>query len=148
VEGKAIQWHWVPCVSVGPIIFGEPVAPVIGKFDLQKLEKDYEDADWDTYEFPDCETRIYVDENGGIKEIGCFDNLYYQGQNLFGLTLDEIRVLLGPEDEIGKIVLFDFPGNEFEKFPVEFENFSAQFWFREGVVESVMIGPCYDDDDQ
>jgi hypothetical protein len=146
MEDKTMKWDWHPCVSVGPLTFGESISPLIEKFDLQELDTDQAASGHIPYDFPNCETRIYANEDGEIENVGCFDNLYYQGQNLFGLTLDEIRALLGPEEEIGETVLFDFPGNEFEKFPVDYYELGAQFWFRDGVVESVMVFDPSDDE--
>jgi hypothetical protein len=144
MEGKSIKWIWLPLVSVGSIKFGELADPVIEKFKLCKLEKPFEEADWDSYEFPDCETQIYT-ENSNITSVGCFDNIYYGDENLFGLTLDEIRKCIGQESEIGETIFFDFVGNEFEKTPIEFDDLSLQLWFRDGVVESAMVSGSYDE---
>jgi hypothetical protein len=130
--------EWIPMISIGTLKFGEFVEPVISKFDLHKLDKPFDGADWDSYEFPNCDKRVYA-EDGKITRIGCFDDLYYKGENLFGLTLDEIRVLLGEEDEIGESILFDFEDGEFEETPIEFYQYGLQIWLRDGVVESAII---------
>jgi hypothetical protein len=136
-------WEWIPLVSIGPLKFGEPIEPVISKFDLRKLNKPFEEADWDSYEFPDFDKRVYT-KDGNITSLGCFDNLFYKGEDLFGLTLDEVRVLLGEEDEIGETVFFDFEDDEYEKTPIEFYKYSVQIWLRDGVVESAMISAIID----
>jgi hypothetical protein len=146
MEGKNIYWDWNPLISVGPFKFGESAKPLIQEYGLRELEKPFEEADWNSYEFPDCETRVYTNKELKIDSIGCFDNIYYKGQNLFGLNLDQIRNLLGEEDEIGETVLFDFEDNEYEKFPVEFEKLSLQIWFKDDMVESAMVHGLLDDD--
>jgi hypothetical protein len=143
---QEISWDWQPLVSVGPIKFGELAEPAIQKFSLQKQEKPFESFDSDTYEFPNCETRIYVDENQKIEDVGCSDNIYYQGENLFGLTLDEIRLRFGKEDKIGETLYFEFEDGDFEEIPVEFEKLGLQLWLRDGVVVSAMVFGSYDDE--
>jgi hypothetical protein len=137
-------WEWNPLVSIGSLKFGESIEPIISEFDLYKLDKPFEEADWDSYEFPDLDKRVYT-EDDHITSIGCFDDLYYKGQNLFGLTLDEIRTLLGEEDEIGETVLLDFEDGEYEKTPVEFYKYGLQIWIRDGVVESAMLTGTLDE---
>jgi hypothetical protein len=138
MEGETIKWIWHPLFLVGSIKFGELAHPVIQKFKLRKLKRPFKEFYLDSYEFPDCETRIYT-ENSNINSVGCFDNIYYGDENLFGLTLDEIRNRLGQESEIGETIFFDFKDNKFEKTPIEFDDLSLQLWFRDGVVESAMV---------
>jgi hypothetical protein len=138
LKEELITWEWIPLVSIGSLKFGEPIEPVISKFDLRKLDKPFEEADWNSYEFLGCDKRVYA-EDGNITSFGCFDNLYYKGRDLLGLTLNEIRVLFGEEDKIGETVLFDFEDGEFEETPVEFYEYGLQIWLRDGVVESAMI---------
>ncbi len=144
MKEEIITWEWSPLVSIGSLKFGESIDPVISKFDLYKLDKPFEEADWDSYEFPNRDKRVYA-EDGHITIIGCFDDLYYEGKDLFGLTLDEIRSLLGEEDEIGETVLFDFEDGEYDKTPVEFYKYGLQIWLRDGMVESAMISGAIDE---
>jgi hypothetical protein len=131
-------WEWNPLISIGPIKFGNPIDPIILEFSLCKLNKPFEEADWDSYEFPGFDKRIYS-ENNLITSVGCFDNLYYKGEDLFGLTLDKIKIVFGEEDEIGETIIFDFENNEYEKIPIEFYNYGLQIWIKDGVVESAML---------
>ncbi len=131
MQKKSIFWNWEPLVSIGPFRFGEPVAPVIEKYNLRKLERVSEVADWDTYEVPDGNTVIYV-EDSSIDSVACYDNLFYQGKNLLGISLEEIHEILGKEDEFGKIIG--------EKTPVEYESFGLQIWFRNGIT---VDATCY-----
>jgi hypothetical protein len=97
----AISWHWVPGESVGPFHFGDNAEPCIRELRLVKLEPDCSTADWETYEIPGCESRLYVDD-GIITDVLCCDSLIYRDSDLLSLTLDELRILLGREDELQK----------------------------------------------
>jgi hypothetical protein len=135
---KITEWEWKPLISVGILRFGKSIETIISEFNLHKLDKPFEEFELDSYDFPD-HNKIVCAEGGYITIIGCFDELYYKGENLFGLTLDEIRSRLGEEDEIGKPVLFDFEDGEYEKISVEFYKYGLQIWIRDGVVESAML---------
>lgn len=132
---KEITWDLTPNISVGVFKFQTSINPLISKLNLLKLNE--KQGEWDGYEIPDCETRVYADDNGIIECVGCYDNLYYEGKNLFGLKVDEIRKIIGEEGKTGKTVLFDFKDNEFEKTPIEFEQWGLEIWFKNGIVESV-----------
>jgi hypothetical protein len=135
---EAIIWKWNPLISIGEIIFGEPIEPLIIKYDLIELPKPFDEAYWDSYEVPDFSKRIYS-EDGIVTIVGCFDNLYYGENNLFGLTFGEIRGLLGEEDKVGETVTFDFEDDDFEEIPIEYYKLGLQLWFRDGIVESAML---------
>lgn len=141
-----IIWDWVPLVSVGPIGFDVPAQPLIKAHDLKKVDEysvEGTDESWSVYALPVGGTRIYVgDKKQQIESVGCNDDLIYRGRSLFGLTLDEIRSILGPEDEIGE-ELCDPP-----QIPVEFEEYSLQLWFQDGVVISGSVqGPIEEDEE-
>jgi hypothetical protein len=138
MQHKNIYWDWNPLVSVGPFKFGESAILFIQEYNLQELEKPFQEADWNSYEFTDCETRIYTNEDSEIERIGCFDNIYYEGQNLFGLTLEGVQNIFGKADKIGEIIEYDIEDDKFEAFPMEFERFGAQIWFENSIVDSVM----------
>ena len=93
--------------------------------------------EWETYEIPGYESRVYV-EDGRVDRIGCYDELIFKGTNIIGLSLSEFRALFGPEDEIGE----EFDG----EVPVEFEKVGLQVWLRDDVVQCVICsGPIEDD---
>jgi len=146
-ETSHLFWHLDPKVSVGPIRFGEPAGPVIKKYGLIKCVEEpmIECEDWDTYEFTDCETRVYV-ENDKIENIGCYDELFYKGKNLFGMTLDELRKHLGPETEIGET--FDLDSGD-ECTPIQWDNLEIQVWLdKDGLVDSVMCNGLIEEDEE
>ncbi|NJK65039.1 MAG: hypothetical protein HC921_22095 [Synechococcaceae cyanobacterium SM2_3_1] len=130
-------WDWEPLVSVASIQFGAPASPVITKYNLQKLEPACESADWDSYEFPDTDTRIYV-ENGCIERFSCYDNLFYKGQNLLGLSLDDIRQILGPEEKIDTMVG--------ASIPIEYESLGLTLWMEDDVIAGATCNAMIEDD--
>jgi hypothetical protein len=142
---QEIQWIWEPFISIGSIKFGEFIEPLIIKFGLEKLEKPFEDCSWETYRFPDCNTCLYS-EDSQVTSAGCFDNLYYKGRNLFGLTIDEIRNTLGQESEIGETIKYYIKEEEVEQIPVEFDELSLQIWFGGGLVESAIVHGSLEDE--
>ncbi|CBN57583.1 MULTISPECIES: hypothetical protein [Kamptonema] len=137
MKDNILIWHWQPLVSIGYIHFGEAATPIVTKYNLQKLEPDCKSGDWDTYEFPECETRIYV-ENCYIVGVGCYDNLFYQGQNLFGLSLDDIRQILGQEDEIGEMI-----GTQ---IPIEYFRLGVQLWMKDDAIVGAICNGLIEDE--
>lgn len=120
-----ILWNWKPLISVGPIKFGQLADSIIQQYDLVKLEPPCKSADWETFEFPNCETRIYVYDSE-IESVGCYDNLFYKGIDLLGLSLEEIIPILGKQYEIGEIIDM--------QAPVDYENLGLQLWMENKIM--------------
>lgn len=112
---------------MGPFYFGADANPVISWLKLQKLDPDYEGADWDTYEVPTLESRIMV-ETGLVSGVLCCDRLIYNGKNLLGLPLGEIRSILGPEDSITENISLGEA--------VYYKQLGLTLWLAGGVVRS------------
>jgi hypothetical protein len=91
-------WHWIPGKSIGPFIFGDPAGPFIRDYDLRKRRPACSIADWDTYEFPGFESWVVV-EDGRIAEVHCVDAVEYEGTDLIGLPVSDVRDLLGAENK-------------------------------------------------
>jgi hypothetical protein len=106
----------------------------------------YESDTWETYEVPGNKTKIYVNKNSIIEDIGCFDNLYYNGKNLFTLTFNEVREILGLEDEIGESIYNYYDEEPYEKTPIEFESLGLQLWFRGGFAVDAMVSGSINDE--
>lgn len=122
-------WILSPNVTVADIEFDIPIEFYIEQYDLRFVACD-DDTDWDTYEFPDCDSEIYAEE-GRVVSVGCYDELIYEGVDLFGMTFDELVSLLGGPEEIGEAI-----GS---RTPLEFERYGMQVWLsEEGMVDSVM----------
>jgi hypothetical protein len=141
-----IIWNWKPLESVGEIKFGIHINELTERYNLHLLEKIYESDEWETYEIPENLTKVYVAKDHRVEDIGCFDNLYYNGKNLLNLTLDEVREILGSEDEVGEAVYNYYDEEPYEKIPVEFESLGLQLWFRGEVAVDAMVSGALDDE--
>jgi hypothetical protein len=128
IDEAQITWDWKSKSSIGPIKLGEPATETIYKYSLPIIQE-YSDSEEDVYEFPD-ETTIRV-EDGLISSISCKSNFIYRGTNLIGLSIEEIRALLGNE----YIVDDDFE----EQICLEFDEYSLMIWLSKQTkkVESV-----------
>jgi len=91
-----ISWDWNPGVAVGPFQFGSDAGDVIARFGLRKLEPDCFSAFWDSYEIPDCESSISVEDNK-IASVECYDHLYHKSKDILSLDISHARSILGPE---------------------------------------------------
>jgi hypothetical protein len=96
-------WTWVPCISIGPFRFGEPISQYIEKYKLveidsyselvlgenfyewMRLKKSSENA----YIIPhyDFAFTIYT-KNEIIDTIGIDTYLYYNNQDIIGISLE------------------------------------------------------------
>ena len=115
---KAIIWNWKPCVSVGSVRFNEPIAPLVDQYKLQR-KVEYDTPDWEAYEFPEDETLVNVEESC-VVSVSCYNNLFYRGNNLLGLSLEDIENILGYEYKIDE-------GMEAQT-SVEYDTMSLQLW--------------------
>lgn len=91
------SWEWVPGVSVGPFQFGSDAKAVIDRFSLRKLDRVSSVVYWENYEIPGHESDITVEDNK-ISSVNCWDSLKYKEFDILKLHLDEVRVILGPEE--------------------------------------------------
>jgi hypothetical protein len=96
-----ISWLWVPGESVGPFSFGHNIERIVRDVGLVKLEGEYLREEWDTFAVPGNESRVYAD-GGVVSSILCCDSLMFGGIEILGLMMDEVRAILGEEDEIRK----------------------------------------------
>jgi hypothetical protein len=129
-----ISWLWIPGESVGPFRFGEEAEGVLVSYKLVKLEPDCQGASWDTYEIPAYKTKLYV-EDGRIINVLCEDELYYRGVNLIGLSLEETRAFLGPEDEyVQKISLGD---------AAYYHRLGLTLWIVDGIIDTATCEPAF-----
>jgi hypothetical protein len=104
-----ITWNWdSKKASVGPISFGLPAEQVVQEYKLIRTPE-YEALDQELYEFPDGSS-ISV-ENGLINGVDCKSNFFYKTINLIGLSIEDLRNLIGSEDdfeEFETLISFDF----------------------------------------
>jgi hypothetical protein len=126
-----VSLFWEPLIAVGPFKFGTSIQQYIEMYSLQFVDDTDEVDCWLTYITPDKTTYIYA-EGENIVSIACYECLFYQDQNLIGLSVSEIRKLLGNEDEIGEVV-----GGG---IPIEYFSLGLQLWVQEEFVTDVT---CY-----
>ncbi len=91
-------WKLSPLKAVSCVVFGETAETIIERLKLQRLSPDCESATWETYEWSADGTRFIV-ENGKFISVMCDSNLYYKETNLIGLSIEEVRLIVGKEDE-------------------------------------------------
>ena len=127
---QRIIWQWEPLISIGYIRFNEPIIPLIRKYKLQR-KVEYEPPDWQVYEFPEDETLVNV-EKSRVLSVSCYNNFFYKGKNLLGISLKEINDILGKEYEIDESI-------ETQTLVI-YDSMSLQLWFENGVTVSAM---CY-----
>ncbi|MCB2263519.1 MAG: hypothetical protein LGR52_11405 [Candidatus Thiosymbion ectosymbiont of Robbea hypermnestra] len=125
-----------PLQGVGPFPFGEAIEPLINKLGLIEVPEENVDATgWITYRMPGQDIRIHS-EDGKIISIACYEDCWYKGKNLIGLTLQDIVRLLGPttlSDEPNVIEIDDD-----EEVVYEIESIDVQLWVRNGIVVTVI----------
>lgn len=132
-----LSWSWEPGLSVGPFRFGEDSGKVIREFGLVKLDPDVPSAYWDTYEIPDHESRIMVQE-AKLSGVLCCDHLILSDKELLGMPLSWLRVLLGTEDRFEPNVGLDCAAH--------YDRLGATFWIVDKRVDTVSTwGPWLDD---
>jgi hypothetical protein len=131
-----IIWNWDSRkTSVGPISFGIPAEVVVQEHNLIRTPE-YEALDQELYEFPDGSS-ISV-ENGLINGVDCKSNFFYKTTNLIGLSIEDIRSLLGSEDSL----------DEFETLiSLDFDKYNLVAWLNKDTekVENIFV---YSDDEQ
>jgi hypothetical protein len=137
-----LDYTWIPTKSVGQIKFGSPVESYVQDGlisqakDVLDLGQYWSDAD-DT-------VLVDVDDNGNVESVLLNRNCIYKGENLIGMTLDEVSALLKatPDGVAEPIALGD---GELET-PAYFEAFGLTLGLRDGVVWTVDVDDGnYDD---
>lgn len=135
------KFDWVPLRRVGPFKFNDNINKYLD-FDLFEIEDEYDqDVNWKVYGLLGCDFRLYV-ENNIIDSIGCFEECIYNDQNLIGIPFNELTLILKKKPDEKSFEETD-KGN-FEVF--EFDDFSAQVWVKDGVVDSIIISGVYEEE--
>jgi hypothetical protein len=139
---KPIEWNWEPLISLGTIYFGEDMNSVVNRLGLE-LDESSENDDWLKYESTNLGIQVFS-EDSKVKRISCFDNLIYKGRNLLGLSLEEVREIVGNETDIDEPLSYDPSGNLYIT-PVYFDELSMIIYLENGLVDSISVGMAYDD---
>jgi hypothetical protein len=133
---NVMTWDWEPLVSVGPVRFGEAANPLIEKYNLQRPEFDCDTPDWEAYQFSGTDTLINV-ENSSIISVACHDNFFYKSNDLLGMSLKQIRQILGQEDEIDSMV-----GTQ---IPIYYDSLGLILWMKNDVIVSATCHSVIED---
>ena len=90
------RWEWAPLVSIGGIRFNEPLPEDLGGLKLELFdepEMNYDDNE-DVFREVGGNTQFYL-ENGLVELVYCYDNFYFKGRNLMGLSAEEVMEIIG-----------------------------------------------------
>ena len=117
---------WEPNHSLGGVSLGRDIAIYIEEYGLSKDESNIDDGtNWDTYNSTYLDLEIHSDA-GKIVSITTETELIYQGENLIGLTVEQVTSLLGrTADEIGESV--EYEDGEIQT-PYDFFDLGLQLW--------------------
>lgn len=142
----AIFFEWVPTVRVGPVHFGDDIADHIKNMPIQACMDPFDENEFLCYGYGEEEEPSYfLDDDGRVEDIVCFDGLIFQDTNLIGLPIDRVIELLGSDpDEYGEEVKH---GEGEIRTPVEFDNLGLQLWLRDGIAVSAVVSVANVDDD-
>ena len=137
-----LDYTWIPTKSIGQIKFGSPVESYVQDGFISPAEDVLDLGQY--WSDPDDTVLVEVDDNGNVESVLLNRNCIYKGNNLFGITLDEISALLNATaDGVAEpIALAD---GELET-PAYFEAFGLTLGLRDGVVWTVDVDDGnYDD---
>jgi hypothetical protein len=129
-------WQWTPLKSVGDIPFNAVAELILQKYKMKRVESIHGEDEWDTYGIAGGGLEVYV-EDSRIEGVGCFDNLYYQGRNIIGMEVDEVKCLLGEPDDTGE--------KEIGGRPLYYEKYAASLFEVDGKIVSCMVSASWDD---
>jgi hypothetical protein len=124
----SIRWEWSSIDSVGPIKHAEPALPVIQRYNLL-LAPEYGSPDRDVYQFEDGTTMSV--EGGLVDSVMCQSNFFYKGTNLIGLSINDVREILGKETKLD---------DDFEDHTcLEYDDYDLMIWIDKevGKIDSV-----------
>ena len=90
------RWEWVPLVSIGGILFNEPLPEGLGTLKLELFsDPDLDLGDGiDLFNEVDGRSKIEV-EDGRVESVYCYNNFYFKGRNLMGLSAEEVMEIIG-----------------------------------------------------
>lgn len=128
--------NWIPLKSVGPYILGGKLTKNQKKrceyLGLTDITNRY------NYDILDKKMSIYL-EDKKIDYIHCYQELYYKGKNIIGLSLEEVVELIGikPTSD-GEIMIDDDP-----QVTYDIDKLELQLWVRikDNIVVSASVSP-------
>jgi hypothetical protein len=125
---------WIPLERVGPYRFGEAIAPeVVGSLKLKERD---DQRNWLLYLQSGLAAKATIlVENGAVITVNCFEECYYQGTNLLGLSQAQLCALIGEADD-SELQSVD----DEESLVLYFDKLSLMAWIDHGCVVAV---DCY-----
>ncbi len=146
-KGNNMNLNLIPLKKIGNIIFGESINKYKEKYDLEFI-KDVDDLEIDSYRIRQPHVIINVNKSTHlIDSIMCYEELYYKGKNLIGLTIKEF-VSFTKEKYYGDIDILDFEDDDIPQYVYEFEDIGLQVWEKGkgGKIVTIIAGSKYPDD--
>jgi hypothetical protein len=137
MRNSEMKFEWEPLKRIGCFELGAPVQSYIERCRLTLVTYDDDPTGWDTYEMPDMDMALHVEE-GEIVSVACEEECWYKGVNLIGFDFDEAKKLLGlePSDDVDIIEIDDEPQEVYE-----FDDVEAQIWVKDGKIVTVICRP-------
>jgi chemotaxis signal transduction protein len=102
------DWNWKAHISVGSIKLGENALSVIDMYGLVHVSEQ-DPPEQQAYQFLD-KTVIIVDKNI-ITSISCKASFLYKHKNFIGLSINEVREIIGKESSIDIFLKMRFVSN-------------------------------------
>lgn len=134
---KPIKCEWTPRVGVGVLRVGTPVKEYVSNGYLKPERHDPPFDQFETYEDAAGLLSVDLDEEGLIESILCDETLQYDGYELIGRSVDEIRNLLGAPEEVGEVeAMFD----DRKQTPWLYDRLGLTISFEDGVSVSATVG--------
>ncbi|GAA4835071.1 hypothetical protein [Algivirga pacifica] len=134
--------EFIPNKGIEPLYFGKSIKDILKKYELESYtfrEKGSEyDNDLHMYTFKKLNSfTVFCEEDQCISSIICQQKCLYKGQNLIGLSDDQIVELFGKPDNTDSQQVDNPP--ELPQIIFYYENFGMDIWFKYGLTVSVTI---------
>ena len=139
-----ITFDWTPTVGIGPFKFGEPISTCVESGLIEFCPDLSDDGERDCYQtVGDEDPWVSAYEDGAVHDVSTDRHLFYRGQDLLGLHIDEVIKILGQApDEFSDPMELD---DDDIQITAEFDALGLQLWLRDGVAVTAYVGPFIDD---
>lgn len=129
----------IPFKQVGDFVLGEDIVKYVGRFEFSINDmSDEQVVPTVNYTLSDPEITLFVEMDGIIDFIGCYEELLYKGVNLIGLSLqqfsDYVEDVYSEEDRL-------YVDEGEPQYVYEFNQVGLQVWTKGelGVIDSIMV---------
>lgn len=119
----------VPFKSVGSFILRSDIKCYTNKYSFEINDYSFDlNAPAVHYSLSTPKMALFV-ENNLIEEIACYEELFYKGENLIGMRIEEFVLHTG-ESFIGEVDCLDFEDDNIPQYVYEFEAIGLQVWIK------------------